>query len=86
MAKTKKNAQGKNCLSRGPLSSLKFFTTIKKTPSITGEKYVATHKNDTPFLFFDSMIQFWLMENHHPPHSLITEKTISNLVLVYLNH
>ena len=31
MAEIKEDDEGKSCFSRGPLSSLKFFTIIKKT-------------------------------------------------------
>ena len=45
MAKTKKNAWGKSCLCKGPLSSLKFFTIIKKTPCIINRIVVAIGAN-----------------------------------------
>ena len=52
MAKTKKNGQGKSCLSRGPLSSLKLFTIIKKTPCISNFSLMHFHKKDCEFFYY----------------------------------
>ena len=52
MAKTKKNGQGKSCLSRGPLLSLKFFTIIKKTPCISNFPPMHFHKKDCELFYY----------------------------------